>query len=563
MKSGQAGKGDFMSLNKTGLTDRIFDAFAATATNKYIYICNMETGVSRWSKNAVEYFGLPSEYMLEAGEIWAEHIHPEDREMYKKDIDAVFAGKQQQHALEYRARNKDGNYVVCTCNGVVLHGDKGNPDLFAGTLINHGIIDNVDPVTSLYNLYEFLNQVRQHRSEKDKFCALMVGITQFKEINYAYSYAFGNSVLKAYGEQLKQMVRGYGSVFRMDAARFAMILNTTDPETVKRVYKRAVLLGKKLTVEGTKLPLDICGGAYILTSGNIGEYAVQSSITYAMEQSKYEKHGELVFFDSDVDGASLRDLELLSCLRRSVADNCRGFYLCYQPLIEARTGVVVGMEALARWHSEAYGEVSPGRFIPMLENEPCFYELSNWILEQALRDVARILPYKKDFFVNVNISYTQLQRHTFRDDVMAALDRTGVPPENLRLELTERCRQLNMDFLRGELNFFRNHGIRIVLDDFGTGTASLNLVAELPLDGMKIDQSFVLRILNQPANSVIVESTVGCANKLGVEVCLEGVENEQIRQFVLQYPVQLHQGFHYAKPMVIDKLLEELGLPIA
>jgi EAL domain-containing protein (putative c-di-GMP-specific phosphodiesterase class I) len=342
-----------------------------------------------------------------------------------------------------------------------------------------------------------------------------------------------------------------------------MILNTTDPETVKRVYKRAVLLGKKLTVEGTKLPLDICGGAYILTSGNIGEYAVQSSITYAMEQSKHEKHGELVFFDSDVDGASLRDLELLSCLRRSVADSCRGFYLCYQPLIEARTGVVVGIEALARWQNEAYGEVSPGRFIPMLENEPCFYELSNWILEQALRDVARILPYKKDFFVNVNISYTQLQRHTFRDDVMAALDRTGVPPENLRLELTERCRQLNMDFLRGELNFFRNHGIRIVLDDFGTGTASLNLVAELPLDGMKIDQSFVLRILNKPANSVIVESTVGCANKLGVEVCLEGVENEQIRQFVLQYPVQLHQGFHYAKPMVIDKLLEELGLPIA
>jgi EAL domain-containing protein (putative c-di-GMP-specific phosphodiesterase class I) len=183
-------------------------------------------------------------------------------------------------------------------------------------------------------------------------------------------------------------------------------------------------------------------------------------------------------------------------------------------------------------------------------------------MEQSLIDVAKIIPYKKEFFVNVNISYTQLQRRTFRDDVLSCLSRTGVPPENLKLELTERCRELNMEFLRGELEFFRSRGIRIVLDDFGTGAASLNLVAELPLDGMKIDQSFVLRILRKPANSVIVGSTVDCANKLGVEVCLEGVENEQIKQFVAQYPVQLHQGFHYAKPMAIENMMDQLEIPL-
>lgn len=551
-----------MELDKTGLTDRVFDALSITSVNKYIYLCNMNTGVSRWSKNAVEYFGLPSEYFENAAAVWGACLHPDDREVFFRDIDEVFSGKKQRHELEYRAMNKDGNYVVCTCKGVVLKGENGEPDYFAGTLINHGIIDNVDPVTSLYNVYEFLNKIKRLQEEKEQASVLLIGITLFQNINYAYGYAFGNKVLRTYGEQLKKLVSGHGSIFRMDDARFSLILNTTDPEEVKRVYKQAVTLGEKLVVEGTQLALSICGGAYILKNASVGEYIVQSSITYAMERSKYDKHGELVFFDGELNSVSLQNLELLNQLRKSVADGCRGFYLCYQPLISAKTGETVGMEALVRWHSEQMGEVSPGCFIPMLENEPCFYDLSNWILEQSLRDISRILPYKPDFFVNVNISYVQLQRHTFRDDVLMRLQKTGVSPKNLKLELTERCRELNMEFLRGELTFFREHGIRIVLDDFGTGAASLSLVAELPLDGMKIDQGFILRILGKAANSVIVESTVGCANKLGVEVCLEGVENEQIRQFVLQYPVQLHQGFHYAKPMVIERMLERLEIPI-
>lgn len=553
-----------MDLDKTGLTDRLFDAIAVTSVNKYIYLCNMSTGISRWCKNAVDYFGLPGEYFENAGLIWGEHVHPDDRAVYLQDINEVFSGKKQRHEMEYRAINKDGNYVVCTCSGIVLKGENGEPDLFAGTLINHGIIDNVDPVTSLYNVYEFLNRIKQLQEEKEQepISVLLIGIILFQDINYAYGYAFGNKVLRTYGEQLKELVRGHGRVFRMDDARFSMILNTTDPEEIKYIYKQAVALGGKLMVENTQLSLSICGGAYILPNSSVSEYIVQSSMTYALERSKYDRHGELVFFDGELDNSSLQNLELLNQLRQSVTDGCKGFYLCYQPLINAGTGKMVGMEALVRWRSETLGEVSPGRFIPMLENEPCFYDLSNWILEQSLRDISRIIPYHTEFFVNVNISYVQLQRHTFREDVLSRLQKTGVPAKNLKLELTERCRNLNMEFLREELSFFRSHDIRIVLDDFGTGAASLNLVAELPLDGMKIDQGFILRILGKPANSVIVESTVGCANKLGVEVCLEGVENEQIRQFVSKYPVELHQGFHYAKPMVIERMLELLEIPV-
>lgn len=551
-----------MELDKTGLTDRVFDALSETSVDKYIYLFNMNTGVSRWSKSAVEYFGLPGEYIEDAIHAWGDCVHPDDREMVYEDIGEVYSGKKKRHDMEYRVRSKDGCYVVCTCHGIVLRGENGEPDLFGGTIVNHGIIDNVDPVTSLYNVYEFLNKIRQLQRDKDKASAILIGITLFQNINYAYGYAFGNKVLRAYGEKLKNIVKSHGTVFRMDDARFSFILNTTDIDEIQAIYKKAVQAGEMLSVDGTQLSLSICGGAYIMDNFNSGEYIVQSSITYAMERSKYDKHGELVFFDGELGDNSIENLELLNRLRQCVAEGCKGFYLCYQPLIDAESGSILGMEALTRWHDEEFGEVSPGRFIPMLENEPCFYELSNWILEQSLVDVAKIIPYYPDFFVNVNVSYVQLQRHTFRGDVLSRLQRSEVPAKNLKLELTERCRELNMEFLRGELTFFRDHGIRVVLDDFGTGAASLNLVAELPIDGLKIDQGFMLKILRKPANAVIVESTVGCANKLGVEVCLEGVENEEIRDYVLQYPVKLHQGFHYARPMRIERMLEQMDITV-
>lgn len=126
-------------LDKSSLTGAIFAAFAATSDSTYIYICNLSTNVSRWSKTAVEYFGLPSEYMQDAGNIWLGFVHPDDRAAYAQDIEAVFSGKKRMHDVTYRARNKNGEYVTCVCRGVVTEGEAGQPKLFAGTMTNLGV----------------------------------------------------------------------------------------------------------------------------------------------------------------------------------------------------------------------------------------------------------------------------------------------------------------------------------------------------------------------------------------------------------------------------------------
>lgn len=544
----------------SGLEARVFEAFANTSSSRYLYLCNLRTNVSRWSRSAVEYFGLPGEYMYDAGKIWAEHIHPDDREMYIKDIDDVFSGRKPCHSLEYRALSKDGSYVMCSCRGIVLKGENGEPDLFAGTLTNHGMVESIDAVTGLYNGYEFMNAVRGLISRKESALVLMIGISEFSTINSVYDYAFGNKVLAAFAQELSALVHGRGEVYRMDGTKFAFCLQHGSAEDARSLYEKVQEIARlRLVVAGVSISLSVCGGALLFDKGIGNESSIRAGVSYALACSKRDGHGELVFSGNDnEDDEHRRTLELMNRIHTSVVQGNKGFYLLYQPMVNAKDNTVQGMEALLRWHDEEHGEVPPGRFVPWLENDPVFFELGNWILEQALIDGKKILETKPDFVVNVNVAYTQLSRTGFREAVMNALSRTGFPAQNLCLELTERCRTLDINLLRSELEFFISHGIRIALDDFGTGESSMSLLRNLPVSSLKIDRAFVSDIIRNHKDQAIVEMICHCASQLNMEVCVEGIETEDVRRFVDGYAPDCYQGYYFSRPVPLDRVLSSV-----
>ena len=227
--------------------------------------------------------------------------------------------------------------------------------------------------------------------------------------------------------------------------------------------------------------------------------------------------------------------------------------MCYQPFISTVTGKIIGAEALIRWRNPVYGEVSPGRFVPYLESHSCFYDLSIWILRRAVQDMKEIIEKYPRFFVNVNMSYSQLERPEFVKEVINIITEMDFPAKNLQLELTERCRNLDIKYLREQLTFLREYGIKIALDDYGTGNSTINLLCELPITSVKIDQTFILNILNKGSNQVVVDSTVQCAKRLGLTVCLEGVETQEIKDFIGQYSANYHQGYFYSRPIEFSK----------
>lgn len=547
---------DENELNKAGLSSRIFDVFASTAKRGYLFLCNMQTNVSRWSRRAVEDFDLPGEYMFDAGVIWEQHIHPDDRAMYEKSMEEIFSGKITCQNLTYRAKNRAGEYVICTCESRMIKGEGDEPDYFAGTITNYGILDSVDNITHLSSKAAFLTRLEEMTEEDSLATVMMVVIDQLSSINTLYGYRFGDEVLRAFGADLQKLVGTRGQVYHMDTAMFGICMYDMDREQTKALYASIQTMASRGgEVQGRRVTIKTLGSAVIFGYAKGEADCITSNLGFAIGQSKAAYHGELVFYNMEKHKHEFGNRDMMGVIYQQIMTDFAGFELYYQPIVDARCDRIVGGEALVRWHDEKFGFVPPNRFIPFIEQNPCIFELGNWIIRRALTDAMEMKKYIPDFTINVNIAAPQLERKEFRQEVLNALRDTGYPPQDLCLELTERCRNLDTEFLRQEIEFFREQGIRIAMDDFGTGNASLQLILELPLDEIKIDRSFIQGILDQQINQVLVSSIVLGAKTIQAEICIEGIEDQDLGQYLQQFNPNYYQGYYYSKPVEKDAFL--------
>ena len=247
----------------------------------------------------------------------------------------------------------------------------------------------------------------------------------------------------------------------------------------------------------------------------------------------------------------------INTLRNCINDDCKGFYLCYQPIVNANTEKLVGAETLVRWEMEPFGNISPGDFVAWLENDPLFYDLSYWIMKTSLSAIKeKVLPLMPDFLLNINLSYMQLERQDFRKDLLRIIEEVGYPPKNLCLELTERCKLLDESFLRNEMIFLKSQGIKVALDDFGTGFSALELLITLPIDAIKIDRSFVMDIENIKEKQYVVDAILACARNMNISSTIEGIETVSMKEIMKNYGATSFQGYMYSKPVEIDEFVK-------
>ena len=213
--------------------DSIFEAFSIVSGGNYVYVCDMKMDLSRWSKSAVEYFGLPSEYMENAQSIWSEHLHPLDRDYFNESIDAIFSGSGSDHMLEYRAKRLDGEYVICVCQGVVIQGDDGKPEYFCGSIRNHDSVSYIDDVTNLRSLYGFLDDIKAAFWKNKELDIVMIGVEEFSRTNDIFGYTFGNRALRKLGSLLMDFYKREGTLYRMDGTKFAIVTSRSSLPRLK------------------------------------------------------------------------------------------------------------------------------------------------------------------------------------------------------------------------------------------------------------------------------------------------------------------------------------------
>ena len=497
--------------------------------------------------------------MYAAGDIWGQKIHPDDIEVYHTEIDKIFRGKAGGHDMQYRAQRTDGEYVICTCRGTVLIDSNGVPEYFAGSIRNQSVQDNIDTLTGLSNQYGFMEVVQSNMSRQQEMEITMVGIGRFSEFNEVYGYHFGNKILQKFARYLYEYVGNTGQVFRMDGTKFVVLSNNFKGEDIRERYEALRRYCRMdFNVDGRNIILDLNAGHISVRNFDVDSQTVYACLNFVYSESKLHKQGDMVDFLNELNNENSQRIERLQYIRGSIMKDYEGFFLVYQPVVDSKTEQLIGAEALIRWRSKRYGVVPPDHFIPLLEKDPLFPELGKWILATALRDAKRIMQIVPDFVVNVNLSYTQLEKGGFVDMVLRTLKEADFPPDHLCLEITERCRLLDMGILKDMIAALRSYGVKIALDDFGTGFSSIGLVKNLPFDTIKIDRSFVLRIEEDEKEKALVENFVNVASTFGAKVCIEGIETAGMKEILQKYRVESFQGYYYAKPLPIEDLEERV-----
>lgn len=537
----------------------LYEAISVVAEGAYVYLCDMKTNMSRWSKAAVDFFDMPSEYMYDAGVIWEQKIHPDDRAVYNKSISDIFSGNATSHDMQYRALAADGTYTVCTCRGVVIRDDDGNPEYFGGVIRNHGVFSYIDNITGLRSLYGYLDDIKTLSNEGKTALIIMVGLSSFSDINDVFGYKFGNRVLQVLAQKVKDIFANKGAIYRMNGTRFAIISYSLGTEEAGLLYKKLQNEVKlNFFVDDERLALSMNGGAILADRFDISADTFYSCLRYAYYESKHHKFGDFIIFENIVSVDNRKILEQVNIIRSCIAEDCRGFYLCYQPIVDSCTEQFRGMEALIRWKNEEYGVVPPDKFIPVLEQDSLFPELGKWILKQAMIDGKKFLEVNPNLVINVNLSYTQLEKEDFIKELFEIIKETHFPTDRLCLEITERCRLLDTELLKDMFSIFREHGIKIAVDDFGTGFSSLGFLRSIPVDVVKIDREFIKDIEKSSADKSSVKFISELADAFSADVCAEGIENTEVRDCLKEYKIGSLQGYYYSRPVTAEEIIKML-----
>lgn len=530
------------------------------STDDFIYFCDMKTGVFRYSPQQVEEFELPGEVVENPLPYWKKMVHPDDWDrFYKSNMELGRDGKDS-HLVEFRARNRRGEYVWLKCRGQLMRDSQGEPSLFAGIMTLLGRQNKVDSLTQLLNRSEFEKALTRGIEEDmvERMAVMVLDVDSFRRINEVFDREFGDQVLKDIGQIILGILPGNATLYRLENDKMGIILENGSVEDMKDLYCLIQGTLKRLKEwRRKKLAVEISGGCAMYPDDGQTVDELCRYADYALQFAKIHGKNRLEIFSSHILEGKRRSLDLLCSLQKSVLQGYEGFSLCYQPQVDAKTCRMTGVEALLRWNDEEGRPVSPAEFIPIMEENGMIIPVGMWVMRTAL-DAARRWIEKDPFFtVSVNVSALQLLEEGFVEDLKEVVAEKQFPCGNLIIELTESCTVKNICIFQERFEEIRAMGIRVAMDDFGTGYSSLELLKTAPVDIVKIDRGFVRDILHSTFDAAFISFVVAICHDAGIKVCLEGVETAMEHEFLKDRELDSFQGYYFGRPVPESEIIPQ------
>lgn len=412
----------------------------------------------------------------------------------------------------------------------------------------------VDSLTGLPSKVALAQEIKTLLASKSFFALIQLDFSRFSLINTSLGHEIGDRLLQTIAQHLQKCLKERDYIARMGADNFYLLLRERENkgEIINFVRHLFKSLRNSFFVDDYEIFVNCNLGIVFADPSYKNELEILRDVDTALHKAKQKGENKYYIFDAKIRELAQQRLQLESDLRKAIRE--KQFIVYYQPIIELKTGIIDGFEALIRWQHPTRGMVSPFEFIPCLEESGLINPVGLWVFEQACQQ--QVIWQQKCSYplsISINLSPYQFTHHSLLQDIDNVIEKTGINPENIKIEITESVLIENLPQAIDLIHGFKQRKISISLDDFGTGYSSLSYLHTIPVDYLKIERSFIHNSENNPENIDLVEIIILLAHKLKMKVIAEGCETKEDLERLQRLNCEYCQGYYFSKPVSVEE----------
>lgn len=534
---------------------KMFDSSA----DDYLYLYDLDNDYFYMSVHATEKFPLERNEFNNVIEEYRKICYPEDFSMLEQELKGIISGKNNGHNLQYRWIDKELNPVWINCRGVVCK-LKDSSRVLIGCANQIGAKQKADNVSGLLGQTSLEKYIQISSKIFKSGFVLRLGLDDFREINERYGIEYGDKVLKDTAECISGCLKGEQQLYRVVSDEFIIVdYLATGIDEAKSLY-HSIRHAIDRYVESIQYEVMFTVSGGILDLATLEEKTYKNIMRYseyALNKSKKNGKNQYYVFNYEDYNQFLMIKQLTQSLRKSAADNFKGYELYYQPLIDVVTGNVCGAEALLRYKSEDGNILPPNIFIPILEETGLVVPVGKWIINEAIKKCKEIQAVIPEFHININVSYIQVIKSNLVKDVTTAIEKYNINPSSIIIEMTESgLLESNKRYMK-IWSALKKRGVGLALDDFGTGYSNFNYMSQLEPDLIKIDRNFTAKALNNEYDYNMLTLIHKMVFNLGLKICIEGVETKEEMEKIKSMCPNFFQGYFFGRPCPYEDFVSQ------
>lgn len=530
-------------------------------STSYFFFGDMQKNLFFISENMRKKFGFENNIVSDLINQWAKRIvEPNLLKRFWDDINAMLEKKQSYHDLRYQIADAQGKKIWIRCFGKIKWNEDGTkPLFFAGRMTQQDEGFIVDALTNFPTDTVLEKQLKRVQESGMRCQAIGFSFHNITQINNNHGRSYGDCLIRGITRELTDKLADQLKFYRLSGMRcLALTECHSEEETKALICQIKEIIDNAYQEQGVALQYT-CSFAlmYYPQDGVSPQDFIENML--ALIKVAHQSPAQLYIDDSAGNIKKMQKISSMeSCLIENIINGMVNFRIVVQPVVSTQDGIPIGGETLLRWRFRGE-EVSPGVFIPIIENEHMIHLVGRWVFEQAVRSCVRILTYAPDFYLTVNVSLQQLADEGFIEFIKQTLHKYELGGEHIVMELTESCMDDQPEKLEQFVKACEDMKIRIALDDFGSGYSSLRVLLRYPSSIIKLDRSLLLEMSDSFEKNGFITSIVYACHQFGKMVCMEGVETDFQNEIVKESGCDLIQGFYYYRPMELDRVYELLA----